>query len=153
MNNKIRSLIHYIIKYYPYSDDLSKTRITKLVYLIDWEMVCVHNRQLTPIEWYFDHYGPYVSDVLDVADEDEDISITKTISAYGGTKYIVEAKYDKNELSYQDLDSDEIEIINKIIENTKQLTWNEFIDYVYNTAPVKKTERYNNLDLKQYIKN
>lgn len=37
MKTKLRNVLLYIVKNYPYGDDLTKTRITKLVYLIDWE--------------------------------------------------------------------------------------------------------------------
>lgn len=80
MKTKLRNVLLYIVKNYPYGDDLTKTRITKLVYLIDWEYTKKYGKQMTEISWYFDHYGPYVSDVLDEADEDKTVSIQSTFS-------------------------------------------------------------------------
>ena len=119
MNNKLRSVMRYIVKNYPYPDDLTKTRITKLVYLIDWENVKEYGSQITNIEWFFDHYGPYVSDVLDEADEDKTVSINSTISNFGTVKYIVKPKRDKEELLYDDLTDNDKDIIDRVIDKTK----------------------------------
>lgn len=151
MNNKLRSVMRYIVKNYPYPDDLTKTRITKLVYLIDWENVKEYGSQITNIEWYFDHYGPYVSDVLDEADEDKAVSINSTISNFGTVKYIVKPKRDKEELLYDDLTDNDKDIIDRVIDKTKSFYWNEFINYVYSTEPIKKSTRYSALDLKSFI--
>ena len=142
MNNKLRSVMRYIVKNYPYPDDLTKTRITKLVYLIDWENVKEYGSQITNIEWFFDHYGPYVSDVLDEADEDKTVSINSTISNFGTVKYIVKPKRDKEELLYDDLTDNDKDIIDRVIDKTKNFSWNEFINYVYSTERIKNSTRY-----------
>lgn len=151
MKSKLRSVMRYIVKNYPYPDDLTKTRITKLVYLIDWENVKEYGSQITNIEWFFDHYGPYVSDVLDEADEDKTVSINSTISNFGTVKYIVKPKRDKEELLYDDLTDNDKDIIDRVIDKTKNLYWNEFINYVYSTEPIKNSTRYSTLDLKSFI--
>lgn len=143
--------MRYIVKNYPYPDDLTKTRITKLVYLIDWENVKEYGIQITNIEWFFDHYGPYVSDVLDEADEDKTVSIYSTISNFGTVKYIVQPKRNKEELLYDDLTDNDKDIIDRVIDKTKNLYWNEFINYVYSTEPIKNSTRYSVLDLKSFI--
>lgn len=150
MDNKLRSIVRYIVKNYPYPDELTKTRITKLVYLIDWENIKKNNEQITDINWYFDHYGPYVSDVLDEADKDDCVRIESTISNFGTIKYIVRPKIDKTELIYSNLTDEEISIIDKVIQDTKSFSWNKFIDYVYSTEPIKESNRYNSLDLNKF---
>ncbi len=151
MENKLKDVLSYIVKNYPYSDDLTKTRTTKLVYLVDWEYIKKYGRQLTSIEWFFDHYGPYVSDVLDEADKDRRISIKKTKSNFGTVKYMVMPKFTKNDIVYS-LTADEIEVIDDVIEKTKLLSWNQFIRYVYDTSPIKNSEKYEKLDLLKYVK-
>lgn len=150
MKNKLKDVLSYIVKNYPYSDDLTKTRTTKLVYLVDWEYIKKYGRQLTSIEWFFDHYGPYVSDVLDEADKDRRISIKKTKSNFGTVKYMVMPKFTKNDIVYS-LTADEIEVIDDVIEKTKLLSWNQFIRYVYDTSPIKNSEKYKKLDLLKYV--
>ena len=147
MSLKTNHVLKYIIRNYPYPYELTKTRTTKLVYLSDWYMAMQYGRQITDISWFFDHYGPYVSDILDEADEDTLLRINKTVSAFGSTKYIVGAKYDKDALDYPSLSYEEQLIIDRVIEDTKQMSWNEFIDYVYSTYPIVNSNKYYTLDL------
>ena len=110
-----------------------------------------YGKQLTNIDWYFDHYGPYVSDVLDDADDDKVLSINKTTSNYGTVKYIVKPKRDKEDLVYRDLYNSDTEILDKVISETEDLSWNEFIDYVYSTKPIQNSNRYSKLDLSKFV--
>ena len=147
MQTKVDSALRYVLKYYP-SDghELTKTRLTKLIYLLDWESALKTGRQVTDINWYFNHYGPFVSDVFDAADDDSELRIVEKVSNFGTKKYVVEAKHGLESLTY-DLTFDEEVLINKIIEETKYKSWNDFIDYVYETYPIRETEKYGFLDL------
>lgn len=150
-NKSIENILHYILNEYPYPNELTKTRITKMVYLVDWYSALEFQEQFSGINWYFDHYGPYVSDVLDVADDDKDVKIKETVSAYGGVKYIVEPK-DKNKKLEVNLSEKERKLIDQVIKDTEDLSWNKFIDFVYDTAPIKKKNKYSNLDLVELAK-
>ena len=149
MKNMVDQVLRYIVKNYPIPEDLTKTRTTKLVYLVDWEMAKRKHRQLTDIEWKFDHFGPFVSDVYDAADKDKELSIVKKTSAFGTTKYIDQSKNDRERLEYPDLDRETQAIINDVIDKTKNLYWNGFIEYVYDTYPIKHVQKYNHLNLVQ----
>lgn len=146
MRNKIDNVLRYIVRYYPYGFELTKTRLTKLIYLIDWESSLEVGEQLTDIEWYFNHYGPYVSDVFDTADEDSDLKIVEKVSNFGTKKFLVESKIEKSGLQFE-LTGSEMKIIDKVINKTQSMNWNEFIDYVYSTFPIVKSERYGVLNL------
>lgn len=84
MQTKVDSALRYVLKYYP-SDghELTKTRLTKLIYLLDWESALKTGRQVTDINWYFNHYGPFVSDVFDAADDDSELRIVEKVSNFG----------------------------------------------------------------------
>ena len=146
MRVKIDNVLRYIVRYYPFDFELTKTRLTKLIYLIDWESSLESGAQLTDIEWYFNHYGPYVSDVFDTADEDSDLRIVEKVSNFGTKKFLVESKIEKSELQFE-LNESERKIIDKVIDKTKSMNWNEFIDYVYSTYPIVKSEKYGVLNL------
>ena len=66
-------------------------------------------------------------------------------------KYIIRPKSDKKELTYDDLTDSDMEIINKVIKDTKAFYWNEFINYVYSTSPIKNSSKYETLDFKKFI--
>lgn len=151
MNDKLQSIIRYLIRHYPNKNVLTKTRITKLVYLVDWKNINLYNTQITNIKWYFDHYGPYVHDVLDVARKDANLSVTPSISNFGTIKYVLTAKNNVESLVYSDLSDRDILVIDSVIKETKDLTWSQFIDYIYSTEPIRRGNKYSYLDLMQYV--
>ncbi|WP_419892805.1 Panacea domain-containing protein [Oceanobacillus kimchii] len=146
---KIKEVIYYFLINYPYKDELSKTRLTKMVYLADWESAKKYGRQITKINWYFDHYGPYVPDVYEVALKDRKLAINRGFSAFGSPKETIE--FDEGYVDFSiekvKLNLEQAEILDKVIEDTKYLNWSDFISYVYSTEPIKFQDRYKNLDL------
>ena len=145
---KLKHLIRYIVDNYPYKAELSNARLTKLVYLADWYGVLIKGRQLTEIEWQFNHYGPYVDDVINEVKEDPYMRITKTKTAYGNEKQLIEMKMSVlSNFFKSELDEDTKVILNKVIEDTKLLYWQDFISYIYETYPIINSERYDILDL------
>ena len=65
----LEKLIRYIILNYPNSNELSKPRLVKLIYLIDWKFTIENGSQFTDIRWIYNHYGPYVNDVINLMKE------------------------------------------------------------------------------------
>ena len=59
-------IVKYIFDKYPKPEELSKPRLVKIVYLIDWKTAVETGDQCTNVEWYYNHYGPYVEDVINV---------------------------------------------------------------------------------------
>ena len=147
-NMKLRDIIRYILLNYPYNFDLNKTRLTKLVYLVDWEMAKRNISLCSGINWYFDNYGPYVQDVMKEATSDEQIKINEGVSMYGGAKYTFELVGTQPK-EFKNLTSEEMDIIDDVIKNTKNMSFNDFINYVYETPPVLKTPKYHFLDLEK----
>ena len=72
MNKIIDNVVRYLVRHYPESSELNKTKLTKLVYLVDWKSSQKYRKQVTSINWKFDHYGPYVSDVIETVIADKD---------------------------------------------------------------------------------
>lgn len=142
--NKIRSVIRYICDKYPHSHELSNARLTKTVYLADWECSKSYKKQITDIQWYFNNYGPYVEDVLEEAKIDPLINVVQTTTIYGTPK--VQIQYIGDEGKY-DLTQEEKQILDDVIKSTKPKYWNSFIKYVYDTYPIKKSPRYSHLNL------
>lgn len=156
--NKLKHVIRYFVKNYPYGNELSKTRITKMVYLADWISALKEGKQITDIKWYFDHYGPYVSDVYEAAQNDSHLHVRQTVSAYGSPKEVI-ALSDGKHKSFleilglsEELSKDEKEILDKVITETETLTWDSFIKLVYSTYPISSQHRYSSLNLVELAK-
>ncbi|MCC9655602.1 Panacea domain-containing protein [Rhodopirellula halodulae] len=141
----LQDIIAYLLKHYPHKNELSNARLTKMVYLADWRNAVLARRQLTDIDWYFDNYGPFVSDVKQAVQQEPDIfTVRKTENLYGNSKTLIEL----NDDSYQpSLSKATKEVLDHVIETTKQLGWNGFISLVYGTYPIASSPRYSMLDL------
>ena len=152
--NKRANIMAYFCLHYPHKNELSKARLTKLVYLSDWFSSLLDGKQLTNIDWVFNHYGPYVEDISSIAAFDDNFTITPYKTIYGGDKYVISCSLKAENVK---LNPRESAILDAIIEKTKTMYFNDFIDYVYSTYPVTASERYTHFDLpalaKEYNKN
>ncbi len=90
----------------------------------------------------------FVWAIKDAVENNPDIfEIKKTKNSYGEKKDLFKLKKHNCEYSLSD---QEIESIDFVIDVTKDLNWSEFIRLVYSTYPVASSERYTNLNLKEY---
>ncbi len=143
--NKLKDIIAYILKQYPFKDDLSNARLTKILYLSDWKNAIDNKNQITNIGWFFDTYGPYVQDISQEIKENRDIfSVKEVENVLGGSRkifYLTDKKYEPS------LSKEEKLTVEHVIKETSSLSWDEFIKLVYATHPISSSERYTKLDL------
>lgn len=141
-------IISYILKYYPHKKELSNARLTKMIYLIDWRSAFDCGKTVTDIHWYFDNYGPFVHDIEETINDNLNIIqpiYTNTI--YGTKKKLFILKNDNIHL--ENIPQNVQNMIDIIIEKTKGLYWQQFINFVYSTYPIVTSERYTYLNLVQ----
>ena len=146
MKASLLDIIIYIFKNYPRIEELSKPRLVKLVYLIDWKSSLEHREQTTDIQWYFNHYGPYVDDIISLIKRTPDVfDVTSYQNPYGG----VSDKIVLREITRKSVKLPEQvkSIVDFVIEKTHKLGWSDFISLVYSTYPVKSNSKYTNLNL------
>ena len=142
--SNLKDVIYYVCQKYPIKGELSKARLTKLVYLADWKSALERHQQITEIKWYFHNFGPYVDDVIDVAKKESIFEVSDTKNMYGDVKELVSIS---NIHFEPNLDSRERFYIDQVIEETKSMYWKKFIEHVYSTEPIKNSDRYSELDL------
>lgn len=141
----VRDAVAYLIANYPHKDELSKARLTKMVYLADWKAALDHGKQITDIDWRFHHFGPYVDDVYRVAQEDPAFSVKSERNFYGNLKERIELINPPQTLV--DLHQWEKDILMHVINQTKPLNWDSFIKLVYSTYPILSGTRGGKLNL------
>lgn len=141
--NKLEEVMLYLCQNYPYEQELSNSRLTKLVYLSDWFNCLINEQQMSDINWVFNHYGPYVDDVSKTAEYSNYFEIEYQKNFYGNFKTLIKCK-DSQKLSLSEKD---MAILNFVIKKTNRMYYNDFIDYVYSTYPVHSKHRYSDLDL------
>ncbi len=141
----LRDVIIYLLRTYPNPDELSKPRLVKMVYLADWKSSISYYRQMTEINWFFNHYGPYVEDVINLIKSDkENFSVETRSTFFGGTSHKIRLA-SKNHTPQ--LTAEEKQVLDFVIRKTSSLPWNSFIELVYSTYPIENSAKYTNLDL------
>lgn len=147
---QLKEIMAYVLSNYPIKSELSNARVTKIIYLADWHQAINYNRQISPIDWYFDNYGPFVWDVYKEAKRQDNLfCLNDTMNMFGQLKTLLSLK-NKNYTSA--LTKQEKESLDHIINVTRSLNWNGFIKLVYSTYPITSSERYSSLDLLQKAK-
>lgn len=141
--SELKDFIAYFIKHYPYPWELSKSKLTKMVYLADWKSAIEYQKQLTNIKWVYNHYGPYVYDVAKTASEDP-FFVEETENFFDAIKEIIRLK-DENYIP--NITEEEQKVLDHIIKTTEKRNWYAFIKLVYSTYPIVKSQRYDALDL------
>lgn len=140
----LHDVIAFLARNYPHKDELSNARVTKMIYLADWRAAIRSGRQITSIEWPFNHYGPFTSEVMETAKSSNDFAVLDTENIYGSPKQIIRLRDAGLDVG---LEPQEEEALRHVIETTKDLSWAEFIELVYSTYPVVSQSRYSTLDL------
>jgi hypothetical protein len=140
----INNISAYIIKHYPKPNELSKARLNKIIYLIDWKNVLTTHTQMTSIEWKYNHYGPYVDIIENTLRKDSHFKFYETSNIYGTKKTIIQLKDDTG---FQEPNANEKRIIDFIIEKTRRFNFNEFIKLVYSTYPIISQPKGSKLNL------
>ncbi len=146
----ISDVAAYFCLHYPHKSELSKTRLTKLVYLADWLAAQKHGRQITSIKWYFHNYGPYVEDVFSTVTSDPRFKLIKTTNFYGDLK--TQIAVDPSVESRLSLSVEEKGVLDSVIEETSPMYWDSFIEHVYSTMPIANSNRYSQLNLIEVAK-
>lgn len=144
MMSIIADIAEYFCANYPHQAELSKARLTKLVYLADWEFAKSNGRQITDIQWYFHNFGPYVDDVVDEVKADKRFKMIDSVNFYGDKKTTIALSSSSKKSELNDAIK---EILDRVISDTRSMYWNDFIKHVYATRPVAKAVRYTYLDL------
>lgn len=141
---KIIDVVGYILKHYPHDKELAKGRLNKLIYLADWKSAIDNGEQLTSIQWLLNRYGPYVNDIEKAISLNDKIKIEPQVNYFGNEKHLVKL-IDKT--GFEEPNEKEKKILDFIINVTKDLNYNQFINAVYSTYPVKVCEKGTYLNL------
>jgi hypothetical protein len=142
---KIKDLLAYLLLNYPSPEDLSKTRMTKLIYLCDWRHCLTTGNQITKIKWIFDNFGPFVWDVMNEVEADPELFETfQTTNTFGSSKLLIKLR---NRNYTPQLAAKEVGTAEFVIQGTSNLSMDAFIKLIYSTYPILTAERGDELDL------
>ncbi|MNL38335.1 hypothetical protein D3C87_1605380 [compost metagenome] len=117
-----------------------------MIYLADWKNVLLTQEQISDTKWYYNHYGPFVKNIIDDIKKSEYFEIFPSQNSYGGDKEIIKLKENIND-DILNLSSNERETIDFVINICSKLNWSDFITLVYSTYPVMNNPKMSELNL------
>jgi hypothetical protein len=140
----LRQLIAYIVARARAREiTLNRTKLVKLLYLLDIERVKTGRDPITGLEWVFFHYGPYAFELID------------TLKAMEGSQLVAQQWH--TGILYRGApgapDGDEWPAgtkaaIDRVVDRFAELDLNELLDYVYfRTGPMQQGKRGDRLDM------
>ncbi|MBA7628550.1 hypothetical protein ES703_36038 [subsurface metagenome] len=153
MNPIVTRLLRYIVDQVRDRDAVpTRTRVAKLLYLIDVEYYRRYGQTLTELPWRFLHYGPYAVEVeqllqsLDLYIDAEEVITRKGYRAF---TYKAQQPETLDDL----LSSPEQGMIDRIIDRWALESLYGLLDYVYfETEPMQAAARGNLLDFSQIVR-
>ncbi|MGL4368030.1 MAG: Panacea domain-containing protein [Brevinemataceae bacterium] len=144
--SNLEKIIRYILLNYPNPIELSKPRLVKLIYLIDWRYTIENGRQYTDIHWIYNHYGPYVNDVIELMKKKPDVF---EVASYRNSFDGITDKFTLKNREPIILEESIQLVANRFINYTYNLNWSDFINLVYSSYPIKVNLKYSSLNLVQ----
>jgi hypothetical protein len=130
MNNNLLIILCKLIK----GKKVSYSKLTQLVYLVDWKNVLLFNKQLTDIQWILEPWGPSPKN-LDIKKELEN----KTLF------FQIEKDLYATNLNFE-LDCN-YESVNHVVHTTSKMSDREISKLVRSTYPVMSGGNYRQIDL------
>lgn len=139
-----RALIRYIVdRARDRGVTLNRTKLVKLLYLIDVERISSRRDPLTGFQWVFYHYGPYAFTLIDTLGEME--GTTLVASKYGDGIFY-RAALDAPDGS--DWPAATKSTVDHVVDEYGGMELNELLDHVYfHTGPMIDAQRGQPLDM------
>ena len=126
---------------------LSRSEMAKIVYLVDYFHAKKYTKQYTAIKWFHDDYGPFVRDVENSIANVDGVIVTEDKNLYGSR-----AKYYSYNKECPEMPEELKSILDHVIVIHKEHNYTSFIDYVYQTSPVKMTKKNRSIDIEKCVK-
>ena len=134
---KLAEIFMYILNLLG-GEEYSKTKLIKLLYLLDYETFKSTGHIFTDLSYKKYYYGPYseeIEEAISLLKDKGILEVTVTQGIYGQKYYIFKLK------RYEDIErlsKKERKEIQKKLENYLNKNLDEILDIVYETEPVKK---------------
>jgi hypothetical protein len=145
----LEDILIYFCKHYPYGSDLTELRLTKMLYLADWQHSLHYGKQVTEIAWNRRRIANGVGDIIRRACRSSDIVVSTEKSRGKSWLPLVWLKTpsDSEDVKEPVLPSEIKETLKIIIGKTKNRFWDEVTQLVNSTWPVLSQPGDSRLDL------
>lgn len=148
--SKNEKLIYYLVE--KLSGVLTRTKLVKLLYLIDLESYKKRERKISEFEWFFHNHGPYpTTDFQKNIDSLVEKGLIKEnkqkLSGKDGHYYLYEILKSEEIDPFED--DDEKLIANQILVDYGSYSLDRLLDYVYHSSPFEGTNKGDKIDFER----
>lgn len=146
---RIINILDYLYQKYPNSNQLSYSRVMKLLYLIEWKFVITNFKKLTDIEWVLSPYGPFHKNLRSIFNESSNFDVSIRFDYNNKEQLLIKFLNKKEKLN---INSGVVKIVDFVINHCKDLSWNELNNLVNSTYGILNTKDGQIIDIVRLAK-
>ncbi|OBW40047.1 hypothetical protein AB670_03610 [Chryseobacterium sp. MOF25P] len=150
---RVINILDYLYLQYPNSNQLSISRVMKLLYLIEWRFAITKFEKLTDIEWLQTEYGPFYKSLRSIFNESSNFEVLIKIDDNNKEQLVINFLNKKDNFN---LRNDTKEVIDFVVSHCQNYSWTELNTLVNSTYGVLNTPQGQLINLvmsgQQYIK-
>ena len=141
-------ITHLVVELRDAGASVGKTKLVKLLYLIDVENWRRRQKTLTGLEWQFYHYGPYAFEIDDALEELAfDIPQESFSTERGDEAFSFRADWGLRSSLGKVISLSELHLVNRVIQEWGETELNPLLNHVYfYTEPMRDAKRGDILD-------
>jgi uncharacterized phage-associated protein len=141
---RVINILDYLYIKYPNSNQLSISRVMKLLYLIEWRYAIINFEKLTDIEWMQTEYGPFYKTLRSIYNESSNYEVTIKLDDKNREQTVIIFLNKKENLSLKD---EAKKVVDFVIDHCKDYSWTELNNLVSSTYGVLNTPQGQIIDI------
>ena len=135
-SEKFKQLYFYILKNGLKGKNVTKTKLAKLFYLIDFTYYYLYGKSITGASYYRNHYGPLAKNFLSITDEYFDKGLIN-IDVFDLAQLISLSSFN-NEINFDIFSDKEKEIIDMVCNYWEKKRTTEIVNFTHSQKPWKE---------------
>jgi uncharacterized phage-associated protein len=141
---RVINILDYLYLQYPNSNQLSISRVMKLLYLIEWRYAITKFDKLTDLEWMQTEYGPYYKSLRSIFNESSNFEVSIKLDDNKKEQIVIIFLNKKENLN---LKVETKEVVDFVIDHCKNYSWTELNNLVKSTYGVLNTQQGQIIDV------
>lgn len=135
-SEKFKQLYFYILKNGLKGNNVTKTKLAKLFYLIDFTYYYLYGKSITGASYYKNHYGPLAKNFLSITDEFFDKGLIN-IKVFDLAQLISLSDFN-NEINFEIFSDKEKEIVDMVCGYWAEKRTKEIVNFTHSQMPWKE---------------
>lgn len=141
---RLINILDYLYLNYPNANQLSISRVMKLLYLIEWRYAITKFEKLTDIEWMQTEFGPYYKSLRVIFSESSNFEVSIKLDDNKKEQIVITFLNKKNNLNIK---NDAKQVVDFVIQHCKDYSWQELNNLVNSTYSVLNTPQGHMIDI------